>query len=551
VPIDADSGYRLAGLEVGESIVVSRWPIDESQTVDLVFTRIDVWDPDARIFTVGASGALTEHPRPARGHFVGRGVIDPRLAVVVAIGIDGRIDRMISFGVDDTLEYRRGRRTVTGEEMLELVQTEGLQGDASPRWTCGQEELPTAFPDVVPQQPGVHAMSLGSLHTATVAVDTDNEFMSLKFGNNTTNATAYIADLFAAINVMYERDLNVRLLVGTTFLRVAADPYTQTTSGSATGAQLNEFSNYWAVNQGGVTRALAAMLSGKQPTNNSASGIAWLNGLCSTSLGYSFSQVFKIDYLAGDASVVGHEIGHNFGSPHTHCYSPPIDTCYSGEGGCYSGSTTCPAAATVNGVPNVKGTIMSYCHILGGCSASMVFHPTVEAYLDPIMTSKIGVCLMPLATNYTLTVARSGAGSGTVNSSPAGISCGGDCSEPYSSGTVVTLTATPDGSSAFAGWSGACSGSSSCQATMSAARSVTAWFSSTTGCATTVTGQAFTASQLYQSCYSIVAGPNVSTTTAAGHLTLRAANRVVLRNGFWIGDDARLTIALDPSLAGT
>jgi hypothetical protein len=50
----------------------------------------------------------------------------------------------------------------------------------------------------------------------------------------------------------------------------------------------------------------------------------------------------------------------------------------------------------VNGVPNVKGTIMSYCHILGGCSASMVFHPTVEAYLDPIMTSKIGVCLMPL-----------------------------------------------------------------------------------------------------------------------------------------------------------
>ncbi len=41
---------------------------------------------------------------------------------------------------------------------------------------------------------------------------------------------------------------------------------------------------------------------------------------------------------------------------------------------------------------------------------------------------------------YTLTVAKAGTGSGTVTSSPAGISCGADCSEPYNSGTVVTLT---------------------------------------------------------------------------------------------------------------
>ena len=41
---------------------------------------------------------------------------------------------------------------------------------------------------------------------------------------------------------------------------------------------------------------------------------------------------------------------------------------------------------------------------------------------------------------YTLTVAKAGTGSGTVTSSPAGINCGADCSEPYNSGTVVTLT---------------------------------------------------------------------------------------------------------------
>jgi hypothetical protein len=473
---------------------------------------------------------------------------------MVAMGADGRIDRMITFGTGDAAEFRKSRHAVTGAETLEPVQRQTQEADGPVSWTCGQEELPTVFPEVAVAMPAVHAMSLGTLHTATVAVDTDNEFMSLKFSNNETNATAYIADLFATINVMYERDLNVRLLVGTTFLRTTADPYTQgpdPTYGTARGVQLNEFSNYWATNHDGVPRALAAMLSGKQPSSSSASGIAWLTGLCSTNIGYSFSQVFKITYLAGDASIVGHEIGHNFGSPHTHCYSPPIDTCYNAEGGCYSGSTSCPAAATVNGVPNVKGTIMSYCHVLGGCSASMVFHPTVEAYIDPIMTSKIGICLMPLVTNYTLAVSRSGAGSGTVASSPAGISCGGDCSQSYSGGTVVTLTTTPDGGSAFAGWSGACSGSGSCQVAMSAARSATAWFSSAIGCTTTVTDQAFTAAQLFQSCYSIVAGPTVSTTTAAGHLTLRAANRVVLRNSFSVGTGARLTIGLDPSLAGT
>ena len=44
----------------------------------------------------------------------------------------------------------------------------------------------------------------------------------------------------------------------------------------------------------------------------------------------------------------------------------------------------------------------------------------------------------------TLGVTVTGAGSGTVTSSPSGIACPGDCDESYASGTVVTLTATPE-----------------------------------------------------------------------------------------------------------
>ena len=76
-----------------------------------------------------------------------------------------------------------------------------------------------------------------------------------------------------------------------------------------------------------------------------------------------------------------------------------------------------------------------------------------------------------------LTVTKAGSGGGTVTSSPAGIDCGSDCSEPYNQGTTVTLTASPNPSSSFAGWSGGgCTGTGSCVVTMDASKSVTATF---------------------------------------------------------------------------
>jgi hypothetical protein len=79
-------------------------------------------------------------------------------------------------------------------------------------------------------------------------------------------------------------------------------------------------------------------------------------------------------------------------------------------------------------------------------------------------------------TMHLLSVSKTGSGNGTVTSNPAGITCGADCSQSYTAGTVVTLAATPAAGSSFSGWSGACSGMSSCSVTMSESRSVTAAF---------------------------------------------------------------------------
>ena len=79
--------------------------------------------------------------------------------------------------------------------------------------------------------------------------------------------------------------------------------------------------------------------------------------------------------------------------------------------------------------------------------------------------------------SFALTVNRSGNGTGTVSSSPAGINCGAACSTSFSFGTQVTLTAVAAAGSTFSGWSGGgCSGTGTCVVTINAATTVTANF---------------------------------------------------------------------------
>jgi hypothetical protein len=74
-----------------------------------------------------------------------------------------------------------------------------------------------------------------------------------------------------------------------------------------------------------------------------------------------------------------------------------------------------------------------------------------------------------------------GSGGGTVTSSPAGVSCmkesHADCSVPFAASQTVILTATPDSTSVFSGWSSDCRGLSACSLDMISNRFVNAMFS--------------------------------------------------------------------------
>jgi hypothetical protein len=391
VRLSADLARRLLAVQVGDAVQVADWPVAVGRREDVRLVRHDIYAPDAVVYRADGD-KLTVLPRSELVFLWGKAVgsdthvlaiVDPKAGTVTGS----------AHSTSGAAELRRAK--AKGKHVV--AATDAFLAGQHASWNCaGSEEAP-GRPELddspAPASPG------GPLHTATIGVDTDNELLNLKFSNNTTSASNYIASLFASMNVIYERDLGVRLLVGTTFLRpsTSPDPYSATT----TSGTLGEVLTYWSSTCGApcsAPRALAAILSGKSSSPNSAAGVAYVDVLCSESNGYSANYVFRIDYLAGDTMLVGHEIGHNFGSSHTHCTppSPVIDNCYNQQGGanCYAGPTSCPAQSTYNGV-TFRGSIMSYCHISpSGCSAGPVFHPrTVSEKLAGDIQSAIGNCL--------------------------------------------------------------------------------------------------------------------------------------------------------------
>ena len=394
IAFDSRVAPALASLATGERIAVDGWPVAPGISRTMVLTRTEVYAPDARIVAIGPRGEV-EVPRSTWAFYQGRDVSGSARVAVALDPVTG-VMRGLAISEHGVHELRPPEAWTGGRHRLAAPETRGPDGTPL-KWECGEEELPLTPSGVEPGPPAARdALSArvplaAFTKYAVVAIDTDNEFMNLKFSNDTANATSYIANLFNQMNLIYERDLALHLLQGYTILRpsTTADPYTVNDGGNADGNELSEFSNYWSAHYGGVKRMATQLYSGKQSNNNSASGIAWVGTLCSTSVGYSYNKVFKFaqDTSSSDVLITAHELGHNFGSPHTHCYADPKpDTCYATEtssANCFSGTPSCPAPATYNGV-TTTGTLMGYCHLLGGCSTGLVFHPaTLSRYLNP------------------------------------------------------------------------------------------------------------------------------------------------------------------------
>jgi hypothetical protein len=180
--------------------------------------------------------------------------------------------------------------------------------------------------------------------TAKVALETDYETY-VGFGNDINLTTSWLLSIAASVSQIYEQQVNVGLqVVYTRVWTTPDDPYTQI------GFSLfPEFQNYWNANMQSVDRDVAILVI--KDLARLAGGLSSLDALGNIQSAYAISGENVI--------TVAHELGHVFGSPHTHnCSWPagpgwtlaPIDKCATVEGDC-----------DIKEIIPQEGTIMSYC----------------------------------------------------------------------------------------------------------------------------------------------------------------------------------------------
>ena len=100
--------------------------------------------------------------------------------------------------------------------------------------------------------------------------------------------------------------------------------------------------------------------------------------------------------------------------------------------------------------------------------------------VDVTADRSVTATFVPNTTTYTITVIKTGTGSGTVQGPLGGVDCGSTCSGAAPAESSGVLTAFPDPVSIFAGWSGGgcAAGQIDCVVTMHSDETVTAIFNS-------------------------------------------------------------------------
>ena len=362
-------------------------------TLDLKPFR--VWTRDARIEVRGKNG-LRQIAPPADRYFSGAIRGEPGSRAVIRVGHDGSRFGLIASNGGTWLLTDDG--TVATDQTVALHEIENAHDhdhDENEPFSCQTLDPPHDAPLMHAGQPlgEQHQQSptdarqtwsgSSASYQARVAVETDYEYF-VRLGSDADAASRYMADLFAFISGMYESEVDTALTLSYLSLwEDSDDPWNQT----GTSCALSEFGYFWNTQRQDVDRSIAHFVSGK----NMGGGIAWVGVVCSGGWNGSancpglpttgpFGGAYGVSAnIRGhfnpeapasvwDMTVIAHEIGHNFNSPHTHCYggiggnSNPVDRCFSeSRAGCHNGERQLPGPAGQG-----SGTIMSYCHLLGG-----------------------------------------------------------------------------------------------------------------------------------------------------------------------------------------
>lgn len=391
VPLEFDAD-AYADLKGRKTVTIEAFPLAPSRRgeahrhVELELTRVNTINENTQFVAASyVNGEVTEEPidLPEVEMFRGHVVDEAGSYVFLSFSPEGTHGYIRSEGVTQLISPGPH-----GENKTPLIYNLDAIPAGSIQWRdfiCNaQTQAPQPGPDEPIVAGGAASGSDAPCRRVDVAIETDYEFTANLFGGSTVPASIYMSTLMGASSEIFTRDVGVEFNVVYVRLWTTPDPWDQNT----TADQLFQFRDYWNANMSHITRHLAHFISGR----NLGGGVAWLNAVCHPTQGYALSANMNGSFpypmednnsQNWDIMVVTHEFGHNFGTPHTHDYCPPLDECWSGQ--CSSG----------NGCIN-NGTIMGYCHTCPGGMTNVVleFHPTVRQtmldYLDTVNNCYLG-----------------------------------------------------------------------------------------------------------------------------------------------------------------
>ena len=174
-------------------------------------------------------------------------------------------------------------------------------------------------------------------------------------GSNVTSTVNWVTALFNNVKTLYDNE-SVKVAMSEAFVWTTTDPY----SGQP-GAILNQFRTTRTSFNGDLAQLLR---------NPATTSVAYVNSLCTTAK-YSYcgvnSQNIAVPTYSWNIEAMTHELGHNLGSPHTHaCAWNGNNTAIDGCGPASGNDEGCDGPLPTT----TKGTIMSYCHLVGSVGIS-------------------------------------------------------------------------------------------------------------------------------------------------------------------------------------
>ena len=370
---DIGDWQRMAQTGSEEILMIQGLELAEGHFVDLAIREVDPFASDARLhIDTAIRGPLGSQRKYYRGQILGK----PGSRVTMSVGPDGGPRGLLASN--------------DGHWVLHTPAADGMRArfEGSEK-RAGADDLHDDFvceAERFEEPASLSRESESTIPSHPLAVTDNNERYRVRVAFESTwqfrelfdsdqQAIDYLGDIINYTSGIYINDLGAELVISSINLWSSEQEEPWTRQGDAWGL-LHEFTDYWRDLDNDVdrSRTIAHMVD----AGDSRNGRAWIGVVCSggydemfdwdNSSDFAVSAGLETDFHAIDAPsawsayVVAHEIGHNFDTDHTHCYDPPVDTCFNLEGGCYDGETSLP------GEPGEgSGTIMSYCSArLGG-----------------------------------------------------------------------------------------------------------------------------------------------------------------------------------------